>query len=43
MVVVTGEWKYERKAERSFKSEERVENCILKVIKMSGKLMAIRC
>ena len=43
MVVVTGEWKCESKAERSCKSEERVENCTLKVLKMSGKLMAIGC
>ena len=42
-VVVTGELKCERKAEMSCKSEERVENCTLKVIKMSGKLMAIGC
>ena len=30
-MVFTGEWKCQRKAERSCKSEERVENCTLKV------------
>ena len=40
VVVVTGEWKCERKGHARVKKEWKIT---LKVLKMSGKLMALGC
>ena len=40
MVVVTGEWKCERETHARVKKEWKIT---LKVLKMSGKLMAVGC